>query len=64
MFFVGAKSKNIGNINSEVQLIDGDIFIDYTNDKVKTRVRFVCDKTEDLSFITNPNGKDLMQLER
>ena len=45
-------------------LSNGDLYIEYNKDEIKTRVRFVCDKDEDLSFVTNANGKDLMKLQR
>ena len=61
---VGTTSRNIGNVNGMVHLLNGDLYIEYQNDKITTKVRFVCDKNEGLSFVTSTNGRSLMQLQR
>lgn len=46
-------------------LLNGDLYIEYTNGEIKTKVRFVCDRKEDtLSFTTSTNGKGLTEIAR
>eukprot|EP00794_Sanderia_malayensis_P000415 gene415-1051_t len=58
----GATKTNIGSFEDKLHLSDGDIFVEFANGDMKSKVKFVCDRLNTSLTLTTESSKITSQL--